>query len=148
MNRTLEEIIDDYESTRMSYREFTKRGELNKQTLIEFESRFTDLRADLRPIRSKIAREYEKRSDKQATAIKFRIAVAIHEGSFLDDTGKPVYEECSINQAEKYASSSKPYKEFLEQKCFYKESYVNITDLREDMSMFINEIKDRIKAEQ
>lgn len=142
----LEDIIDNYETTRASYREYLKKSDVNVDTLIEYESRFIELKASLRPIRSIVAKSYEKRSDKQATAIKFRIAVSIHNGTFTDENNNLVYDKCSINQAEKFASASEPYKEFLEQKCFWKESYVNISDLREDLMMYINEVKDRIKS--
>ena len=141
----LEKIIEEFEEERKSFKEFIRSGDGNKNTLLEYQNRFTNLKADLRPYAKKVAKEYEKRSDKQATAIKFRIAVAIHNGDFKDDEGNLIYEDCSINQAEKYASASEPYQKFLEQKAFYKESYVNIRDLREDMNTYINLIKDYLK---
>lgn len=141
----LEDIIETYENTRSSFKEFIRSGDGSKNSFLEFQTRFTDIKADLRPFAKKIAGEYEKRSDKQATAIKFRIAVAIHEGEFKDDEGKLIYDECSINQAEKFASASTKYKEFLKQKSFFKESYVNIRDIREDINTYINLIKDYLK---
>ena len=37
------------------------------------------------------------------------------------------------------------YKEFLEQKVFYKESFVNIADLREEIASFVLLVKDKLK---
>lgn len=145
MSRELSEILEDYESTRSNFKHFIRNGDYNKSSLLEFQTRFVDLKSDIRPFAKKVAGEYEKRSDKQATAIKFRIAVAIHNGEFKDEEGKLVYDECSINQAEKFASASEKYKEFLKQKSFYKESYVNIRDVREDINSYINLIKDYLK---
>src|SRR5690554_619499 len=112
MSRELEEIIQDYESTRASYRDFTQKSEVNRDSLIEFESRFVDLKADLRGYKSNLTASWTRRDDKAATAIKYRLAVAIHEGEHKD------YNECSINQAEKFASGSKEYKEFVDQRAF------------------------------
>jgi hypothetical protein len=143
--KPLDIIIQEYEDLRQSFRNFTKRGDGNKGSLIEFQSSFVDLRADLRHWHAYVAEQMVKRDDKQATAIKFRIAVAISEGDFKDEEGKLIYDKCSITSAEKYASGSQKYKEFLEQRSFYKQSYVNITDLREDITAYINETKDRLK---
>lgn len=145
MIKPLEEILQEYESERSSFKDFIKKGDMNKNSLLEFQSRFVDIKADLRPWAKKITGEYEKRSDKQATAIKFRLAVAITKGELRDEEGKLIYDECSMNQAEKYASASDVYKEFLKQKTFYKESYVNIKDVREDINSYINLIKDYLK---
>lgn len=145
MERKLDEILEEYENTRLAFRSFLGNKELKKEALLEFQNRFVNLKADIRPFAKSVAGAYEKRSDKQATAIKFRIAVAIHNGEFKDDEGKLIYDECSINQAEKYASASDPYKEFLEQKSFYKESYINIRDVREDLNSYINLVKDYLR---
>ena len=145
MGRNLEEIIIEFEQQRQNFNDTKRSKGLTKETLLEFETRFSNLKADIRPHIAKISAEHEKRSDKQATAIKYRIAIAIHEGRLQDEDGKQIYNECSINQAEKFASGSEKYKEFLEQKTFYKESYVNVRDLREDIGTFINLIKDFMK---
>jgi hypothetical protein len=146
MNRDLDEIIEDFDSFRESFNDYRKNKEINKDTLIEFESRLVDLRADLRPHRKEVAAEWQKRDDKAATGIKFRIAIAIHNGEFKDEKGKLIYDACSINQAEKFASGSSKYLEFLNQRSFYKESLVNITDLRNDIDGYINLIKDMLKS--
>ena len=39
----------------------------------------------------------------------------------------------------------KEYKEFLEQKVFYKESFVNVADLREEIASFVLLVKDKLK---
>lgn len=146
MSRELDEIITDFDSFRESFEDFRKRKEVNKDALIEFEARLVGLRADLRPHRKHVAAEWQKRDDKAATGIKFRIAIAIHEGRFKDEKGELIYDECSINQAEKFASGSEAYKEFLDQRSFFKESLVNITDLRNDIDGYINLIKDILKT--
>ena len=51
----------------------------------------------------------------------------------------------TITNAEKLASGSKEYREFVDQRGFYKESLTNLTDTREDINSYINEIKDRLK---
>lgn len=146
MGKELEQIIDEFENLRHAFSSYRRTKEVKKDALIEYESRFVDLRTDLRPHRKFVAAEWQKRDDKAATGIKFRIAVAIHEGQFRDENGELIYDECSINQAEKFASGSQKYKEFLDQRSFYKESLVNITDLRNDIDGYINLIKDILKT--
>lgn len=146
-HRPLEDIIEDFESQRQSYRDFTRLGHNNRDTLIEFQSRFLDLKSDLRYWKAKFTNEWIRRDDKAATAIKFRIAVAMTNGTYNLNSEKE--EESgklpTITNAEKLASGSKEYREFVEQRGFYKESLTNISDMREDMSGYINEIKDRLK---
>lgn len=148
MSRKLEEIIQDFEDNRISFSEFRKKGELNKTTLIEYQARFVDIKAELRPYRVDMVKEWIRRDDKAATAIKFRIAIAIHEGEFKDKSGQVIYDKCSINQAEKYASGCEQYKIFVDQRAFYKESMTNLTDLRNDCDSFANLIKDILKTIQ
>ena len=144
-HRELVDIISDFESGREAYRSFTSRGDLNKHSLLEFQGRFIDLKAELRHWKKYLTNEWTRRDDKAATAIKFRIAIAISRGEFKDDKGDLIYEKCSITSAEKYASGSQAYKEFVDQRAFYKESITNVSDLREDLNSYINEIKDRLK---
>lgn len=144
--RDLEEIIEDYENLRQAFFSYRSKKEVDKKALIEYEARFVALKADLRPHRKHIAGEWQKRDDKAATAIKFRLAIAIHNGTLKDDDDQLLYDPCSINQAEKFASGSKKYQEFLEQRTFYRESLVNLTDLRNDLDGYINLIKDILKA--
>jgi hypothetical protein len=49
----------------------------------------------------------------------------------------------TITNSEKYAAATKEYKQFLEQRAFYKESFINIADLREDLQGFITLCRDR-----
>lgn len=144
-HRELVDIISDFESERGAYRDFTRRGDFNKNTLLEFQGRFIDLKSELRHWKKYLANEWTRRDDKAATAIKFRIAIAIASGEFKDESGELIYPKCSITSAEKYASGSQAYKEFVDQRAFYKESLTNVSDLREDMNSYINEIKDRLK---
>lgn len=146
MSKALDLIIDEFNSFRESFNDYRRNKEVNKDTLIEFEARLVNLRSDLRPHRKFVAAEWQKRDDKAATGIKFRIAIAIAKGTFKNDAGELIYEKCSINQAEKYASGSDKYREFLDQRSFYKESLVNVTDLRNDIDGYINLIKDILKT--
>ena len=145
--RALEEIIEEYENTRQSFKNFTSVGDANKDTLLEYQQRFLDLKADLRPWHTKMMHVAEMRSDKSATAIKMRIAVAMVKDEFtFEENEKPMYDKApSISNADKFAAATKQYKEFLDQRTFAKESFVNIADLREDLQGYVNITKDRLK---
>lgn len=144
--KPLEEIIEEYENLRSSFRNYISNGDGNKNALVEFEYRFVDLRADLRPWHTKMVQASEARSDKSATAIKMRIAVAMVKDEYEFKEESPMYEKApSISNAEKFAGASKEYKEFLEQRVFWKESLINVADLREDIGAYINMIKDKLK---
>ena len=142
--KPLEEILSDYESTREAFRAFTKKGDGNKNTLIEFQGRFIDLKADLRPWHTKMMHASEMRSDKGATAIKMRIALAMVKNEYEFAEGeKPMYDKPpTISNADKYAAATKQYKEFLNQRAFHKESFVNVADLREDLQGYITLCRD------
>lgn len=148
MSRKLEEIIEDFENNRISFKAFREKKELNKTTLLEYQARFVDIKAELRPYKVEMVKQWIRRDDKAATAIKFRIAIAIHEGKFKDKEGKLIYDKCSINAAEKYASGCEQYKKFVDQRAFYKESMTNVSDLRNDCDSFANLIKDILKTIQ
>lgn len=143
--RPLEEIIEAYENTRQSFKNFTTVGDANKDTLLEYQQRFLDLKADLRPWHTQTLRNSENRSDKGATAIKMRIAVAMVKDEYEFSEGeKPMYDKPpTITNADKYAAATKQYKEFLNQRTFHKESFVNVADLREDLSGYITLCRDR-----
>lgn len=143
--RLLEEILEDYENTRQSFKNFTSVGDANKDTLLEYQQRFLDLKSDLRPWHTKTMHASEMRSDKQATAIKMRIAVSMVRGEYIFTDGeKPMYEKPpTMSVSDKYAAATKEYKEFLVQRAFHKESFVNIADLREDLTGLITLCRDR-----
>ena len=145
--RPLEEIIEEYKNTRQSFKNFTSVGDANKDTLLEYQQRFLDLKADLRPWHTKMMHAAEMRSDKGATAIKMRIAVAMVKDEYEFGEGeKPMYDKPpTISNADKYAAATKQYKEFLDQRTFHKESFVNIADLREDIKGYILIINNRLK---
>jgi len=145
--RPLEEIIEEYENTRQSFKNFTTVGDANKDALLEYQQRFLDLKADLRYWHTKMMHAATKRDEKACTGIKFRIAVAMVRDEYVWAEGeKPMYDKPpAIGNAEKFASASKQYKEFLEQRAFYKESLANVNDLRDEISSYINLIKDRLK---
>jgi hypothetical protein len=143
--RPLEEILTEYEELRGSFRNFTKVGDANKDTLLEYQQRFLDLKADLRPWHTKMMHASEMRSDKSATAIKMRIAVAMVKDEYeFGENEKPMYDKPpSITNADKFAAATKQYKEFLDQRTFHKESFVNVADLREDLQGYITLCRDR-----
>ncbi len=143
--RPLEEILEEYENTRQSFKNFTSVGDANKDTLLEYQQRFLDLKADLRPWHTKMMSASEMRSDKGATAIKMRIAIAMVKDEYIFAEGeKPMYDKPpTISNADKYAAATKQYKEFLDQRTFHKESFVNVADLREDLQGFITLCRDR-----
>lgn len=143
--RPLEEIIEDYENTRQSFKTFTSIGDANKDTLLEYQQRFLDLKADLRPWHTKMMHASEMRSDKSATAIKMRIAIAMVKDEYVFAEGeKPMYDKPpTITNADKYAGATRQYKEFLDQRTFHKESFVNVSDLREDLQGYITLCRDR-----
>lgn len=143
--KELKEILEDYESLRENFRNFTKVGDSGKDKLLEYQQRFLDLKSDLRPWHTKTMHASEMRSDKQATAIKMRIAVSMIRGEYVFAEGeKPMYEKPpTMSVADKYAAATKEYKEFLIQRAFHKESFVNIADLREDLTGLITLCRDR-----
>jgi hypothetical protein len=141
----LEEIIKEYDNTRQSFKNFTNVGDANKDTLLEYQQRFLNLKADLRPWHTKMMSYAEARSDKGATAIKMRIAIAMVKDEYtFAENEKPMYEKPpTISNADKYAAATKQYKEFLDQRTFHKESFVNVADLREDLQGYITLCRDR-----
>jgi len=143
--KSLEEIIEEYENTRQSFKNFTSVGDANKDTLLEYQQRFLDLKADLRPWHTKMMHASEMRSDKGATAIKMRIAVSMVKDEYtFGENEKPMYDKPpTISNADKYAAATKQYKEFLDQRTFHKESFVNVADLREDLQGYITLCRDR-----
>ena len=143
--RPLEDIIEEYENTRESFKNFTNVGDANNNTLLEYQQRFLDLKADLRPWHTKMMSYAEARSDKGATAIKMRIAIAMVKDEYIFAEGeKPMYDKPpTISNADKFAAATKQYKEFLDQRTFHKESFVNVADLREDLQGLITLCRDR-----
>lgn len=143
--KPLEEIIEEYEELRKAFKHFSTNSDGNKDSLLEFQHRFIDLKADLRYWHTQMMHASEMRSDKGATAIKMRIAVAMVKDEFEFEGGeKPMYEKPpAISNADKFAAATKQYKEFLEQRAFYKESFVNVADLREDINNYITLIRDK-----
>lgn len=142
--RDLEEILEDYYTTRDSFLEFSRSGEDTKDALHEFELRFINIKADLREHHSRVAKSYEMRSDKGATAIKNRISISMIKGEYDFKGDTPMYEKTpTITNADKYAGATKEYKKFLDERAFYKESFVNLTDLREDIQNYIILIRSR-----
>ena len=148
MGRELEEIIEDFENTRLAFQSYRKKAEFQRGSLLEYQARFVDIKAELRPFKVEMVKEWIRRDDKAASAIKYRMAISIHKGEFKDDEGELIYDPCSINQAEKFANGCDRYKQFIDQRAFYKESLTNVSDLRNDCDSFANLIKDILKTIQ
>ena len=143
--RPLEEIIIEFDELRKNFKHFSVNGDANKDTLLEYQQRFLDLKSDLRPWHTKMMYASEMRSDKQSTAIKHRIGLAMVRNEYeFKDGETPMYEKPpTITNSEKYAAATKEYKQFLEQRAFYKESFVNVADIREDLTGYITLCRDR-----
>ena len=47
-------------------------------------------------------------------------------GICKDENDKLIYDACSMTQAEKLAAGSDKYKEFIQQRAFYKESFIGM----------------------
>lgn len=140
---TLDEIIESYDALRVNFREFSTNGEDTKDSLLEYQRRFLEIKADLRPFHKEVASKYERRNDKSCTAVKYRIYCEIIKGNFKDSDGT-IIEKLPHTQAEKVSAGTQTYKEFLNQRAFYKESYINISDIREEVTNYITLIRDRL----
>lgn len=145
--KKLENILEEYYNTREVFRSLVSSDEKYKEALLEIEHRFIEIKADLRPWHTKMISASTRRDDKACTGIKFRIAISMVRGEYKwEENEKPMYEKPpSIGYAEKYASASKEYTDFLEQRAFYKESITNINDILSEVASYINLIKDRLK---
>ena len=145
MIRPLEEIITEFYEIKDNFKNFSLTGDNNKETLLEFQHRFVDLKSDLRYWHTKMLNASEMRSDKGATAIKMRIAVAMVKDDYVWSEGeKPMYDKApAISNAEKFAAATKQYKEFLNQRTTHKENFTNVADLREDINSYITLVRDR-----
>jgi len=141
----LSEVIDDFTLARESFKNYISSGVLKKESLNELQSMFVEIKTDLTYWKAKLSKSWVRTDDKAATAIKYRIAVAISNGEFKDLNTEVFIPKCSLSQAEKLAAGSNTYKEFLDKRAFNKESLTNITDLREDCNSYINLIKDLLK---
>lgn len=138
-NLKLDEIIENYENLIKSFRHFTKNSEANRESLIEFQGMFTDLKSSLRVHHNEVMRNWTKRDDKSATAIKYRMAISISKGDMAG------FDSCSMSQAEKYAAGCPEYKEFIKQRSFWKESLNNLSSLRDDINSYLIEISNRLR---
>lgn len=145
LGNELTNIIEDFNNQKLTYRGLVNREDVPRETLLNFQGVFTDLKSRVRPIHTEVVKHYTLHDDKGATAIKYRIAFAISEGRFKNENDELLYDKCSINQAEKLASGSDVYKKFITQRAFWKESLVNITDLRDDISSYLIEISNRLR---
>ena len=143
--RPIEEILEEYNTVRETFHNYTSVGEVKKESLNTLQEKFVGLKADLTAWKAKFTAKWVRHDDKAATAIKYRITVAISRGEFTDKDATEPMPKTTLSMAEKLAAGSKTYKEFIDQRAFYKETLTNITDVREDLNNFINLSKDLIK---
>lgn len=142
---SLEEIIETYENLRKSYRREFEKIDIPREALLEYQGRFTDLKASLRPIYAEVVKSYSHYDDKACTAVKYQLCISIAEGRLRHPDGSLKYPTCSINQAEKYAAGSDEYLAYIKKRSFWKESMINVTGLREDINGYLIEISNRLK---
>lgn len=141
----LEKLIEEFSSLRESFHNYTHKGEVKKETLNDFQEKFVKLKADFTYWKSKLVSNWVRFDDKAATAIKYRIAVAISRGEFIDDGQIEPMPKCVLSQAEKLAAGCQKYKKFVDQRAFNKESITNISDIREDCNSYITLIINMIR---
>lgn len=143
--RPIEDILEEYNTVRETFHNYTSVGEIKKESLNVLQEKFVSLKADLTEWKAKYASKWIKYDDKSATSIKYRIAVAISRGEFIDKDDITPIPKTSLSTAEKLAAGSKAYKEFIEQRSFYKETFTNISETKDDIGFYINLIKDLLK---
>lgn len=143
--RPIDEILEEYNTVRETFHNYTSVGEVKKESLNTLQEKFVGLKADLTAWKAKSTSHYSRTDDKAATAIKYRITVAISKGEFTDKDATEPMPKTTLSMAEKLAAGSKTYKEFLDKRAFNKETLTNISDVREDCNSYINLIKDLIK---
>lgn len=143
--RPIEEILEEYNTVRETFHNYTSVGEIKKESLNVLQEKFVSLKADLTAWKAKYSAMWVKYDDKSATSIKYRIAVAITRGEFTDKGDTTPIAKTSLSTAEKLAAGSKTYKEFIGQRSFYKETFTNISEVREDCNSYVNLIKDLLK---
>lgn len=140
----LEDVIEAYNNIRKAYKEYCRNSEVRKEGLIEYESKFIEIKANLTRWKAKMTGEWTRYDDKAATAVKYRIAMKMYREGFTDINGDK-YEKTSLSSSEKMAAGTEQYQKFIADRAFYKESFVNIADTKDDVNSYINLIKDQLK---
>lgn len=145
LKKRLDDIIYEFNTARETFHNYTKSGDVKKETLNTLQEDFVRIKADLSYWKAILIKMWTRTDDKAATAIKYRITCAISRGEFTDMGEEIPMQKCALSQAEKLAAGSNTYKDFIDKRAFNKESMTNISDLREDCNSYINLIKDLIK---
>lgn len=135
--RPIEDILEEYNTVRETFHNYTSVGEIKKESLNVLQEKFVSLKADLTEWKAKFTNNWTRHDDKSATAIKYRIAVAISRGEFTDKGDTEPMPKTTLSMAEKLAAGCKTYKEFIDQRAFNKETLNNISDIREDCNSYI-----------
>lgn len=135
--KSIEEIIEEFNTVKETFHNYISVGEVKKESLNTLQSKFVEIKSDLREWKSLYTRNWTRTDDKAATAIKYRIAVAISRGEFTDKGDDAPLPRTTLSMAEKIAAGSKTYKEFVDKRAFNKETLTNLSDLREDCTSYI-----------
>lgn len=136
----LEKFVLDYESLRKEYSQFlSSGGARDKHVLSSFQSKFNNLKGDLVQVYPYILKEQVRRDNKAMTAVKARLARAIHEGRYKDFEATNSWNKC-----ESLAASTDEYRDMLEQRAFWYESLETLTEIKFSIQSYISEIEIKI----
>lgn len=128
-------IADAFADLRTTFSNFSNLGDVhNNETLIEFEHRFNDLRAEMIPVRSRLAGLWT--AYESTGVMRNTLAYKIQQSS---------EKKMNITEAERIAGGSDEYREFRATRKAIKEMKTTIDDMFELCQNFVNEIKDRLK---
>lgn len=136
----LTDIQARYKTTIESYNNYVRTSEHKKETFVDFEERFNNMLAELVPVSAFIYGKRTRHDDRASSAVKSRICRSIFQGSNTE------YEkESSWAKVESFAAASEEYKEFLEDRAFWYESFETIEGMQESIKAYLTAITHRIK---
>jgi|31_taG_2_1085359.scaffolds.fasta_scaffold03540_6 hypothetical protein len=134
--KTLKDLTERYNTLREQFIDFVNRGDTTKkEQFLEFETRFNTLLGDFIPVHSRVYAIRTQHDDKHATAFKYRNAVEISKE-----------DKVSLNKAIDLSSGSVDYKEFLDDRVFWYESYNTVSGMVDSIKSYINNITHYLKS--
>lgn len=136
----LTDIQARYKTTIESYNNYVRHSEHKKETFVEFEERFNNMLAELVPVSSFIYGKRTRHDDRASSAVNSRIRRSIFQG-----TNAEYEKENSWAKVESFAAASEEYKEFLEDRAFWYESFETIEGMQESIKAYLTAITHRIK---
>lgn len=137
MERPLSKIIEDFRQLRAEYLYDPLKGSgdsAEKDKLLTYSDKFTDLYEQLRPICSDVYGLRTLHDDKAASATKARIAKRMQE----EDP------KISWSKVIEYSAASEDYKDFLNERAYYYESWDSMAHLRDSIKQYIINIGQRL----